>query len=390
MPLERLNSLIESGELSLDPAQMIVAEKLDALAQQIAAVPATTAAPRSGLFGRLLAGNGQPSVKPPKGLYIHGGVGRGKSMLMDLFYDTLALPKKRRVHFHAFMIDVHQRLHRLRQGGGKGEPLSTLAQALAAEASLLCFDEFHVVNIADAMILGRLFEGLFNAGVVVVATSNWPPDRLYEDGLNRQRFLPFIALLKERMAVLELAGPIDYRLERLRELPAYHYPLGPVASRALDGIFRALADGAEPKSTELEVGSRRLQVPVAAGGVARFAFNDLCAQPLGPADYLALCRRFHSSVLDDVPLLTPDRRNEARRFMTLIDALYESRVMLFLAAAAPATELYPQGDGAFEFQRTVSRLMEMQSKEWLEACRNRQTDGPAPKLETFALTSDLV
>ena len=395
MPLERLNSLIESGELSLDPAQMNVAEKLDALAQQLAAVPPTTAAPRRGLFGRLLAGNGQPSVKRPKGLYIHGGVGRGKSMLMDLFYDTVALPKKRRVHFHAFMIDVHQRLHRLRQGGGKGEPLSTLAQALAAEASLLCFDEFHVVNIADAMILGRLFEGLFEAGVVVVATSNWPPDRLYEDGLNRQRFLPFIELLKQRMEVLELEGPTDYRLERLRELPVYHYPLGPVASRALDGIFRALADGALADGggrapTEVEVGSRKLLVPEAAGGVARFTFDDLCAQPLGPADYLALGRRFHSIVLDAVPLLTPDRRNEARRFMTLIDALYESRVMLFLAAAAPATELYPQGDGAFEFQRTVSRLMEMQSKDWLEACRNRKTDGPAPKLDAFALTSDLV
>jgi cell division protein ZapE len=390
MPLERLNSLIERGELSLDPAQMHVAERLDALAQELAAVPAGPAQPRSGLFGRLLAGNAKPSAIRAKGLYIHGGVGRGKSMLMDLFYDAVALPTKRRVHFHAFMIDVHQRLHRLRQEGSKGEPLETLAQTLAGEARLLCFDEFHVVNIADAMILGRLFEGLFNAGVVVVATSNWPPDRLYEDGLNRQRFLPFIELLKQRMEVLELEGPTDYRLERLRELPVYHYPLGPVATRALDGIFEAIADGAEAAPTEVEVGSRKLEVPEAAGGVARFTFDDLCAQPLGPADYLALGRRFHSLVLDAVPLLTPDRRNEARRFMTLIDALYESRVMLFLAAAAPATELYPAGDGAFEFQRTVSRLMEMQSKDWLEACRNRKTDGPAPKLEAFALTSDLI
>jgi cell division protein ZapE len=390
MPLERLNSLIENGDLSLDPAQMNVAEKLDALARQLAAVPDTPAPPRSGLFGRLLSGNGKPSATRLKGLYIHGGVGRGKSMLMDIFYEAVDVPKKRRVHFHAFMIDVHQRLHRLRQAGGKGEPLLTLARTLAAETRLLCFDEFHVVNIADAMILGRLFEGLFEAGVVVVATSNWPPDRLYEDGLNRQRFLPFIALLQERMAVLELEGPTDYRLERLRELPVYHYPLGPAASRALDGIFRALADGEPGAPTEIEVGSRKLAVPEAAGGVARFTFDDLCAQPLGPADYLALGRRFHSLVLDAVPLLTPDRRNEARRFMTLIDALYESRVMLFLAAAAPATELYPQGDGAFEFQRTVSRLMEMQSKDWLQACRNRKTDGPAPKLEAFALTSDLV
>ena len=387
MPLERLDSLIESGELSLDPAQRKVAERLDALASALAAAPAPA---RPGLFGRWGKSSPKSDEGGPKGLYIHGGVGRGKSMLMDLFYEAAEVPKKRRVHFHAFMLDVHQRLHGLRQGGGKGEPLETLAQSLGDEVRLLCFDEFHVVNIADAMILGRLFEGLFNAGVVVVATSNWPPDRLYEGGLNRQRFLPFVALLKERMDVLELEGPTDYRLERLRELPVYHYPLGPVATRALDGIFGALAEGAAGAPTEVEVGSRKLRVPEAAGGVARFTFADLCAKPLGPADYLALARRFHSIVLDDVPLLTPDRRNEARRFMTLIDALYESRVMLFLAAAAPATELYPTGDGAFEFQRTVSRLMEMQSKDWLEACCNRKTDGPAPKLEVFALTSDLI
>jgi cell division protein ZapE len=390
MPLQRLKSLIDSGELSLDPAQTMVAEKLDALARTLETAPAAAPPPRSGLLGRLVKGNAKPPPAGPKGLYIHGGVGRGKSMLMDLFFGAVDVPKKRRVHFHAFMLDVHQRLHQLRQSGGKGEPLETLARTLAEETRLLCFDEFHVVNIADAMILGRLFEGLFDAGVVVVATSNWPPDRLYEDGLNRQRFLPFIDLLKERMEVLELEGPTDYRLERLRELPVYHYPLGPVASRALDGIFKALADGAVAGPGELEVGSRKLRVPAAAGGVARFTFQDLCAQPLGAADYLALGRRFHSIVLDDVPLLTPDRRNEARRFMTLIDALYESRVMLFLAAAAPATELYPAGDGAFEFQRTVSRLMEMQSADWLEACRNRKTDGPAPTLDAFALTSDLI
>ncbi len=390
MPLERLNSLIECGALSLDPAQTMVAERLDHLARALAASPTPAAPPRSGLLGRLVKSSAKPPPAGPKGLYIHGGVGRGKSMLMDLFFEAVEVPKKRRVHFHAFMLEIHQRLHQLRQSGGKSEPLETLARTLAGETRLLCFDEFHVVNIADAMILGRLFEGLFDAGVVVVATSNWPPDRLYEDGLNRQRFLPFIALLKERMEVLELQGPVDYRLERLRELPVYHYPLGPVATRALDGIFKALADGAEAAPGELEVGSRKLRVPAAAGGVARFTFQDLCAQPLGPADYLALGCRFHSIVLDDVPLLTPDRRNEARRFMTLIDALYEGRVMLFLAAAEPAADLYPEGDGAFEFQRTVSRLMEMQSADWLEACRNHKSDDPAPPLESFALTSDLL
>jgi cell division protein ZapE len=390
MPLERFRSLVEQGELTLDASQQQVADRLDALARDLKMRPAPQPEAARGFFGRLVKSNAATPLARLKGLYIHGGVGRGKSMLMDLFYAAVTIPKKRRVHFHAFMLDVHQRLHKLRQRGGKGEPLQALAESLASETRLLCFDEFHVVNIADAMILGRLFQGLFDAGVVVVATSNWPPDRLYEDGLNRQRFLPFIELLKEQMEVLELVGPVDYRLERLRELPAYHYPLGPVASRALDGIFAALADGEPTDFVELEVGTRRLPVRHAAGGVARFGFEDLCGQALGPADYLALGQRFHSIVLDDVPLLTPDRRNEARRFMTLVDALYECRVMLFLAAAAPAAELYPEGDGAFEFQRTVSRIMEMQSKEWLEACRNRTTGGPAPKLAAFALTSDLV
>ncbi len=388
MPLERFQALIEAGHITLDPLQRAAAERLDRLARTLEQQPTLAAEPQRGLLGRLL-GRMPEVVVGIKGIYLHGGVGRGKSMLMDLFHGAVRIEQKRRVHFHAFMIDVHQRLHALRQSSGKSEPLQALAQSIAAETRLLCFDEFHVVNIADAMILGRLFEGLFNAGVVVVATSNWPPDRLYEDGLNRQRFLPFIDLLKERMEVVELDGPVDYRLERLRDLPVYHYPLGPVATKALDGIFKALADGAEPAPGELEVGSRRLKVPQQAGGVARFSFDDLCAQPLGPADYLALGRRFHSIVLDAVPLLTPDKRNEARRFMTLIDALYESKVMLFLAAAAPALDLYPAGDGAFEFQRTASRLMEMQSKDWLEACRERNADELRGTLESFALTSDL-
>lgn len=388
MPLKRFKALIANGDLALDPSQAAVAERLDRLARTLERRQ-NDAAPSRGLLGRL-AGRSPAAASAPKGLYIHGGVGRGKSMLMDLFFDAVDVAKKRRVHFHAFMLDVQARLHRQRQAGGKRDPLVDVASTLAEEVRLLCFDEFHVVNIADAMILGRLFETLFEQGVVVVATSNWPPGRLYEDGLNRQRFLPFIALLKERMEVVELAGPIDYRLERLRELPVYHYPLGPTARRALDGIFKALAEGEPVDFIDIEVGTRRLPVPQAAGGVARFSFHDLCEKPLGPADYLAIGRRFHSVVLDDVPLLTPDRRNEARRFMTLVDALYESRVMLFLSAAAPASELYPQGDGAFEFQRTVSRLMEMQSSDWLEACRNRKVDDTTPKLEAFALTSDLI
>ena len=388
MPLERFQALIDAGHIILDPVQRDAAERLDTLARTLEQQPVLAAEPQRGLLGRLL-GRMPENVLGTRGIYLHGGVGRGKSMLMDLFHGAVRIEHKRRVHFHAFMIDVHQRLHSLRQSSGKSEPLQALAQSIATETRLLCFDEFHVVNIADAMILGRLFEGLFNAGVVVVATSNWPPNRLYEDGLNRQRFLPFIELLKERMDVLELDGPVDYRLERLRDLPVYHYPLGPVAERALDGIFKALAEGVEPAPGEVEVGTRRLRVPLEAGGVARFSFDDLCAQPLGPADYLELGRRYHSIVLDAVPLLTPDKRNEARRFMTLIDALYESKVMLFLAAADSAPDLYPSGDGAFEFQRTVSRLMEMQSKDWLEACRERNIDELQASLETFSLTSDL-
>ncbi len=390
MPLERYQALLDAGTIVQDPVQRAVAERLEALARELEQQPAPATEPARGLLGRLMGRTPAPAGPAPKGLYIHGGVGRGKSMLMDLFFAEVQIEAKRRVHFHAFMLDVQARLHALRQASGKGDPLVQLARALATETRLLCFDEFHVVNIADAMILGRLFESLFAEGVVVVATSNWPPDRLYEDGLNRARFLPFIDLLKERLEIVALDGPVDYRLERLRDLPVYHYPLGPEATAALDGIFKALAEGVEPAPAELEVGLRRLQVPMAAGGVARFGFADLCAQPLGAADYLAIARRYHSVVLDGVPLLTPDRRNEARRFMTLIDALYECRVMLFLSAAAPAAQLYPQGDGAFEFQRTASRLMEMQSRDWLGACRNRPTDGPTPRLETFALTSDLI
>ncbi len=389
MLLERYQALLDADTIVQDPVQRDVAARLGALARTLERQPARVTEPARGLLGRLLGRTAEPVGPAPKGLYIHGGVGRGKSMLMDLFFAEVRIEAKRRVHFHAFMLDVQARLHALRQASGKSDPLVQVALDLAAETLLLCFDEFHVVNIADAMILGRLFEALFDQGVVVVATSNWPPDRLYEDGLNRVRFLPFIDLLKERLEVVALDGPIDYRLRLLRDLPVYHYPLGPEATAALDGIFQALADGAEPASAELEVGLRRLVVPRSAVGVARFAFADLCSQPLGPADYLAIGRHYHSVVLDGVPLLTPDRRNEARRFMTLVDALYECRVMLFLSAAAPAADLYPEGDGAFEFRRTSSRLMEMQSKEWLETCRNRPTDGPAPKLETFALTSDL-
>ncbi|MEZ5866420.1 MAG: cell division protein ZapE [Geminicoccaceae bacterium] len=305
MPLERYQALLDAGTIVQDPVQRSVAERLEVLARTLERQPAPATEPARGLLGRLMGRTPVPAEPAPKGLYIHGGVGRGKSMLMDLFFAEVHIAAKRRVHFHAFMLDVQARLHALRQASGKGDPLIQVARALATETRLLCFDEFHVVDIADAMILGRLFEALFAEGMVVVATSNWPPDRLYEDGLNRVRFLPFIDLLKERLDVVALDGPVDYRLERLRDLPAYHYPLGPEATAALDGIFKALADGVEPAAAEARGQARRLDVPLAAGGVARFGFADLCAQPLGAADYLAIAGRYHSVVLDGVPLLTP-------------------------------------------------------------------------------------
>lgn len=387
--LESYEARIASGELQLDPAQQMVAERLQRLADELEAAAAPAPAP-TGFLARLLGGGERAAAPSPRGVYIHGGVGRGKSMLMDLFFERVALERKRRVHFHEFMLEVQRRLHAMREAGGREDPLRQLAREIAETSRLLCFDEFHVVNIADAMILGRLFTGLFEEGVTVVATSNWPPERLYEDGLNRDRFLPFIALLQEKVDVLTLDGPVDYRLERLRDLAVYVHPLGPAAAARLDEIFATLADGAEAAPEELAVGSRRLAVPLAAKGVARFEFQDLCARALGAADYLALASRYHTLILAGVPRLTPDRRNEARRFMTLVDALYERRMMLVVAAEAPPEKLYAAGDGAFEFQRTVSRLLEMQSRDWLDKCKDRHPGEFAKDFAPFALTSDLI
>jgi cell division protein ZapE len=388
MLLERLQAKIVAGELKPDPLQRAAADRLERLARELETYRPAAKPNGGGLLGRLGFGRQDPPPEPPRGVYLHGDVGRGKSMLMDLFFAAVAFQPKRRVHFHEFMLDVQKRLHAMRQEGGREDPLKVLAARLAAEHRLLCFDEFHVVNIADAMILGRLFEGLFENGVVVVATSNWPPRRLYENGLNRDRFLPFIDLLLRKVDVVALEGPVDYRLQRLRDVQVYLSPAGPEADARLVEIFRTLADGDEGGPEELPVGSRRIKVPCSADGVAMFPFAALCEQPLGPADYLALTERYHSIILKGVPLLTPDRRNEARRFMTLVDALYERRTMLFISAAAPPEELYPRGDGAFEFRRTVSRLTEMQSSDYLERCRDRPEG--LPHFVPFALTSDLI
>jgi len=372
-PLSAYRALRRSGQLRPDPCQELAVEKLQALHHAV-----LNYQPQSGAGGwRERLGLTRRTRTPAlQGLYVYGGVGRGKSMLMDLFFHHTPIERKRRVHFHEFMLEVHDRLHHWRQAfaerdrrrrGGKGEddPIAPLAQRLADEAWLLCFDEFHVTDIADAMILGRLFTRLFDLGVVVVATSNWPPDELYKDGLQRHLFLPFIGLLKERLDVLEIQDGTDYRLARLHGMKVYHHPLGPAAARGLREIWTGLTDGAEGAPDTLVLKGRTLAVPRAAHGVAWFPFEELCAKPLGAADYLALATHYHTVIIDGVPKLTESRRNEAKRFITLIDALYEHKAYAVIAAEAAPDRLNASDTHAFEFDRTVSRLMEMQSADYL-------------------------
>ena len=355
-PSQALEAGIATGRLTDDPGQRAIARHLDGLVASIASWKGG----RSGLFSRR---------KPaPRGLYLWGGVGTGKSLLMDLFHDGVDLPAKRRVHFHAFMQDVHARIARERQAR-KGEPLIAVADAIARETRLLCFDELQVTNVADAMILGRLFERLFEKDVVVVATSNRHPSDLYKNGLNRQLFLPFIAMIEARLDVMNLDSGRDYRLERLIAAPVYYSPLGPEADAAMDAAFDRLTLGARAQSCTLHVQGRLLEVSREAAGVARFGFAELCEQPLGAADYLMLAETFHTLLIDHVPVMSPASRNSAARFVTLIDALYDTRAKLVMSAEAPPQDLYIAGDGAFEFERTASRLMEMQSADYLAAER---------------------
>jgi cell division protein ZapE len=342
---------IAKGELRADKAQEQALEKLNRLARDLTR--------RRGFsFFR------KPQA-PIKGLYIWGDVGRGKTLLMDLFFEEATIVKKRRAHFNRFMMDVHARIHAERQRAGSSDPIPAVAHVLAEEARLLCFDEFQVTDVADAMILGRLFDRLFAEGVTIVATSNTPPDRLYEGGLNRQLFLPFIEEIKQRLEVVELNGPTDYRLQRMSGIKVYLTPLGPQADAAMDAAWRKLTDCAHGRPMSLTVLGRQLKVPQAARGAARFRFDDLCAKPLAAADYLAIAEEFHAVLLDHIPILSPEMRNEARRFTLLIDTLYDEGVKLICSAAAPADALYLQGDGADAFRRTASRLAEMQSDDYL-------------------------
>lgn len=297
-----------------------------------------------------------------RGLYIHGKVGRGKSMLMDLFMENVQVAKKRRVHFHQFMLEIHARLNQLRQKNSAEDIMDGLVRHIAAETALLCFDEFHVSNIADAMILGRLFAGLFEAGVFIVSTSNWEPNELYKNGLQRDRFLPFIDLINDKMQVLELNGKTDYRYEQLRDLKSYFCPLGMETTRKLQGIFLDLTHEAKPELITLLVNGRELHISRAAHGIGFFNFDELCQTAMGSADYLAIAECLHTVILDGVPVLKAEQRNEAVRFMTLIDALYEAKVKLFMATATPFEKLTPAEDIATAFQRTISRLMEMQGE----------------------------
>ncbi len=360
--LARYGQLLAAGELKPDPAQAAVAARLSALEAEL-----LRPSPPAGLFGRLF---GKTQAPGPKGLYIWGGVGRGKSMLMDLFFAASAVMPKRRSHFHEYMAEVHGRIHAAREAG-EADPLISVAAAIAAEARLLCFDEMQVKDIADAAILSRLFTALMERGTTIVTTSNRPPADLYKDGLNRHLFLPFIELIGQRLDVITLDGPTDYRLERLGGAPTWHVPNGAAATAAVSAAFFRLTDyppedRAHVPSAELALpAGRTLHVPKSLKGVAVFSFARLCRQPLGAADYLAIARQYHTLIIVGIPQMGPENRNEAIRFIHLIDALYERRVKLIATADAVPDELYPAGDSSFEFARTASRLMEMQSADYL-------------------------
>jgi cell division protein ZapE len=360
---DRYAALIQAGELRPDPVQAEAAERLDRLQSALEAVP-----PRGSILWRL----GKSKPPPPRGLYLWGGVGRGKSMLMDLFIDGLAIQRKRRVHFHEFMLDVHDRLRRERMKEA-GDPVGPVVAALADEIRCLAFDEMVVNNSADAMIMSRLFTGLIEKGVTLVTTSNRPPSDLYKDGLNREHFLPFIALIESRLDVIALNGATDYRMARLAGVKTWHVPNGPESTAAVREAFFKLTDyppedAKNVPTAEIDLGGgRMLHIPKSLKGVAVFSFKRLCSEARGASDYLAVARRYHSVFVVGIPRLGPENRNEAARFVTLIDALYENRVKLIATADAEPPQIYEDGDGRFEFERTVSRLMEMQSAQYLAA-----------------------
>ena len=363
---EAVAAKVTVGELFEDPAQAQVITALDSVLTQL---HAPKLANKGSALGWLF-GNTQKPPPGPRGVYMWGGVGRGKSMLMDLFFNLAETKPKRRVHFHAFMQDVHSRIHAWRQEQNtaserSADPIPPLAKVLAAEAKLLCFDEFAVTDVADAMILARLFTSMLEHGVTVVATSNIQPDRLYKDGLNRSFFLPFIDLVKEKMQVMELTSPTDYRMEKL--INGDVYMTGGDRANALDTLWHEMTNGQPVEPSTLKVAGRELTFEQTSGGLLRTSFAALCEKPLGAADYLAISAMFRTIFLEDIPVMDYSSRNAAKRFITLIDTLYDTGRILIASAEDRSSKLYPVGHGteAFEFERTVSRLREMQGDDWL-------------------------
>ncbi|HRK24620.1 MAG TPA: cell division protein ZapE [Beijerinckiaceae bacterium] len=375
---ERYRALVAEGRLEPDPAQQAAIERLDALAAQL---EEGQLAAKGSALGWLFSSKTRRDPIP--GLYLWGSVGRGKTMLMDLFFDELKVRHKRREHFHAFMSDVHERIYEWRRlakaGRARGnDPVAPVARDLAREASVLCFDEFAVTDIADAMLLGRLFENLFAEGVTVVATSNREPDELYKDGLNRQLFVPFIRMIEQKMQVLRLDARTDYRMEKLAGAEVFLTPANAATAEQLETIFRNLTAGAPARPTHLHVKGRTLTLGKTAHHVALVSFEELCDRPLGAADYLAIAQAFRMVIIRDVPAMDQSQRNAAKRFINLIDVFYDYGVKTVISAAVPAQDLYhgTSGPEVFEFDRTVSRLIEMRSSDYLARPHGRQAPDP--------------